>query len=223
MSRVVTLAGWGQPCDALQAAAPDAVHLDYASAQSIEQAMSLLAEKAGAADTVVGWSLGGQLAVCAIARHVIAPRQLVLIAAPFQFVARDSLPLGMERGTFSQYYEQYRANPRRALKKFVALVAHGDSRREEVSALLGEPSQRCDWLPWLDALAGFSAHSLDFSGFPPTILLHGLQDAVVHPDQSRAYADRIPRATLELWPHAAHAPHLHDIERFKTWMAEYAA
>jgi pimeloyl-ACP methyl ester carboxylesterase len=54
------------------------------------------------------------------------------------------------------------------------------------------------------------------------MLLHGLRDAVVHPDQSRAYAERIPHATLEFWPQAAHAPHLHDLEQFQQWMARHA-
>lgn len=223
MPGVVTLSGWGQPHDALRAVLPEAIHLDYAGSRDVEQAMSMLAREAAAAHTVVGWSLGGQLAVRAIARQVIAPRLLVLIAAPFQFVERDTSPVGMDRVAFAQFREQYRANPRRALRKFSALVSYGDARREAVTARLGEPDGRCDWLAWLEELANFSAQSLDFSGFPPTILLHGQQDAVVHAEQSRAYAERLPRATLELWPHAAHAPHLHDVERFQQWMAEHAA
>ncbi len=223
MSGVVALSGWGQPHDALRVVLPGAVHLDYSEAQDVERAMAMLVREAASAHTVVGWSLGGQLAVRAVANKVIAPRLLVLIAAPFQFVEQDTLPLGMDRSAFAQFCEQYQANPKRALRKFSALVTYGDANRDEVTARLGEPNSSVDWLAWLEELANFSAEPLDFSGFPPTILLHGLQDAVVSADQSRAYADRIPQATLELWPHAAHAPHLHDVERFRQWMAGHDA
>jgi pimeloyl-ACP methyl ester carboxylesterase len=223
MNGTVTIAGWGQPHDALRMVAPDAMHIDYASTAGIEQAFAVIAQQAREAHTVIGWSQGGQLAVRAIAQGLIAPERLVLIAAPFQFVENDSLKLGMNRDAFKQFRDSFQTNSRRALRKFSALVSYGDARRDEVAALLGEPNPDCDWLPWLDELSHFSAQSLDFSGFPPTMLLHGLRDVVVHPDQSRAYAERIPDAALELWPQAAHAPHLHDLERFKHWLSGQAA
>jgi pimeloyl-[acyl-carrier protein] methyl ester esterase len=223
MSGTITLAGWGAPYDALKAVAPDALHIDYAAADSVEQFFSTIAREARGAHTIVGWSLGGQLAARAVARRLISPKRLVLIAAPFQFVETDAHPLGMQRDAFALFRNQFQSNPGRALRKFSALVSYGDSRREEVARRVGEPGASRNWLLWLDELSHFSAEPLDFSRFPPTMLLHGLRDVVVHPDQSRAYAERIPNATLELWPQAAHAPHWHDFERFQQWICRHAA
>lgn len=216
--KIITLSGWGQPHDSLRLALPEARHFDYSHHESPEHIFAALAEHARDADLVVGWSLGGQLLVRAAAAGIIRPKRMALIAAPYQFVESTLPGLGMKRSTFELFRSNLQTNMPRTLRKSWALVATADAKEEQVAQLLAElgvdmPSR--DWLKWLDALSHFSCEALDLSCLPPTLLVHGMRDAVVGVNQSELFARKIPQATLELWHESAHAPHLHDPVRLR--------
>ncbi len=220
---ILCLSGWGQPADALHAIAPDAVHLDYTVAGSVEAALELLAKHE--ADTVIGWSMGGQLAVRAISAGLLKTKKLVLIATPFQFVREQEETLGMGRDTFYLFRENLQASPARTFRKSYALITHDDGRADSIAPYLEEMHTRMpgrDWLYWLDALANYNCMELDFSRFPPTLLIHGLRDHVVAPAQSGAFFRRLPNARLEVLPECAHAPHWHDSAQVRAWIADAA-
>lgn len=216
--RTVTLAGWGQPYDALNHLAPDAIAIDYAHAANASEAMRMIAAEAKDAERVIGWSLGGQLAVRAIAAKLLQPKQLVLIATPYQFVVD-----GIGRETFEKFFANYKTNPRRTLHKAWELLHYEDSQADYISDQLAEFDKdqvlAKDWLRWLSLLGEFSCEALDFTGFPPTLLVHGKRDVVVPCAQSERMAARIAGAQLELWDECGHAPHLHDAQRLKKLIA----
>lgn len=212
--RILTLSGWGQPPQAMTALFPQAEPFDYAHLRGWEICLEAL--RCRQADIVVGWSLGGQIAARAVAEGALRPELLVLIGAPFQFLWRPQAPLGMKPDLFKKFHDNYCRNPARTLDKSWALVAHGDERAQQVSARLAPLRRHVreeDWGYWLDALAEFSCHGLNFSFFPNTLLLHGARDAVSGPAQSHAFLRAIPRARLDLWRGSGHAPHLHDTAR----------
>jgi pimeloyl-[acyl-carrier protein] methyl ester esterase len=215
----VTLSGWGQPHDALAHLAPDSVAIDYAHAANASEAMRMMA--AHAPERVIGWSLGGQLAVRAVASGLIKPKQLVLIATPYQFVAEDALG----RETFAKFYANYKNNPRRTLHKAWELIHYEDAKSDYISdqfALFDKDAvMQKDWLRWLGLLEEFSCEALDFSRFPRTLLVHGTHDKVVDFAQSERMAARIAGAQLERWEHCGHAPHLHNGARLRKLIEEY--
>ncbi len=212
--RTVTLSGWGQPHDALAQLVPGAEHIDYAHAANATEAMRMLA--AHQPERIIGWSLGGQLAVRAIAAKMIQPKQLVLIAVPYQFVAGDALG----RETFAKFFANYQANPRRTLHKAWELLHYEDARSDyiadQLAALDKDAVLAKDWLRWLSLLEHFSCEALDFNHFPNTLLVHGKRDKVVEPSQSARMAARIKNSRLELWEDCGHAPHWHDAARLRT-------
>lgn len=213
--RSLMLSGWGQPAVAMTPLFPEAQTFDYAHLPGWEACLGALTDYRGH-EIVVGWSLGGQIAARAVAAGALRPKLLVLIAAPFRFLAAPGATLGMKPELFETFRSNYRRNPGRTLDKSWALVAHDDEKAAQIAAhlapLRGQVRDR-DWGHWLDALAGFSCRELDFSCFPPTLLLHGARDAVSDPAQSLAFLRAIPHARLELWGGSGHAPHLHDSPR----------
>lgn len=219
--RTVTLSGWGQPHDALSRLAPGSVAIDYAHASNAAEAIRMIASLAGKAERVIGWSLGGQLAVRAVAEGAIAPKQLVLIATPYQFVAD-----GWGRDTFDKFFANYKTNPRRTLHKAWDLLHYEDAQsdyiRDQLAAFDKDAVLAKDWLRWLSILEHFSCDTLDFAHFPPTMLVHGAKDVVVPPENSQRMAARLPAARRELWEGCGHAPHLHDAPRLKALIAEHA-
>lgn len=199
--------------DALAPIAPEAWHLDYYPSRSPEEVFALFAPDAGSVRFAVGWSLGGWLLMRAIAEGVIAPAHLVLIAPPLQFVSTPDFSHGMDVATFTLFSGNYRGDPVRTATRFAHLIAKGDIHHKRIIGELTLPPHSVDanvWHPWLEVLAQQRRHQLEFSGFPPTLLIHGERDTVVPVAQGRELASRIPGAKLHVLPEAAHAPHLHD-------------
>lgn len=223
--KMLALSGWGQPYDALASVLPEATHFAYAHHDTVDAALADLGHTGKGYETVVGWSLGGQLAARAIAEGLIAPKKLVLIAAPFQFVEIDSNGLGMGRETFAQFFHNFVHHPLRTLHKAWNLIHYDDRQAMLVQSMLGQFSMDAvlanDWLKWLSMIDGLSAEDLDFSRFPSTLLVHGANDVVVSPAQSEAYARCIPAARLEVWEGCGHAPHWHDTEKLRALIKEH--
>lgn len=224
--RIMTLSGWGQPHDALSAIAPEATHIDYSNQQTVESALALVADHAQSHDMVIGWSLGGQLAVRAIAQGLMHPKRLILIATPFQFVKTEKLPIGLPRDVHDQFRKNFIADSVRTLQRAWELIAKDDMHHRKIRAFMGLQDQerllRMDWLRWLDMLDGFSCSDLDFKHFPPTLLIHGNSDAVVWAEQAQYFVQAIPEAVLALWKDCGHAPHWHDTERLQLLIREYS-
>jgi pimeloyl-[acyl-carrier protein] methyl ester esterase len=217
--RSVTLTGWGQPHDALSVIAPGATHIDYTRHDTVEAALEAIADQGKHAELVIGWSLGGQLAVRAIAAGMLMPRKLVLIGAPFQFVKSPQLALGMPRDAYEKFCENYAKNPERTLDKAWELVVKDDRREAQIRLHLEahDKSQMLasDWLKWLTLLDGFSCEHLPFAHFPPTLLVHGEKDVVVDAKQAEFFAKAIRASRIDLWADCGHAPHWHDSDRLR--------
>lgn len=223
--KILTLSGWGQASDALSAIAPHATHFDYSHFETVDDAIFALAIEAKKHDAVIGWSLGGQLVVRAIAAGLVLPKKLVLIGVPFQFVKNDDLEIGMPADQFQKFRDNYAKNSARTLAKAWELVAVGDKNTHHIKAHLQNYNQAemltRNWLHWLDMLNGFSCKTLDFSNFPPSLLLHGENDAVVSHSQSHKFEKLIPQTKRVSIADAGHAPHWHDNQLIIKHIQEY--
>ena len=209
--KLLALSGWGQPPDALSGIMSEAQTLDYARHGNVRDALQ---ELQGTYDAIIGWSLGGQMAVRAMAAGVLDAKKLVLIAAPYQFVAMPALKLGMPQDVFAMFRAHYATDAGRMLAKSWASILKGDERHAKVRGMLElqdiETLAHLPWLNWLDVLEGFSCDRIDMSRLPPTLLLHGDNDAVVHHAQSQAFMEKLPQAKLVTFTQCGHAPHWHN-------------
>lgn len=224
--KIVSLSGWGQPHDALEEAVPGAMHLPWAAENNAELALLAIARAAENADAVVGWSMGGQMALRAIAAGLFLPRRLVLIATPLRFVRIAEGGVGMPEDTYAQYRDNLHRDPERTFRKSYALIAHGDGNIAQVERFLREMAARipaCDWSYWLDAMAEYHCREEDLSRMPPTLLLHGERDVVVAPDQSFALSRFIPENELYVFPECGHAPHWHAGDEVRELIMEHCA
>ncbi len=217
----LTLSGWTQPVDALMHLAEDAVTFDYSDYPSPEASFVGLG-KFSEVERIIAWSMGGQLALRAMAAGVLKPKHLTLIAPPAQFVTADGLK-GMDPLTFEQFRTNYAGDPARTKERFHGLIAKGDADFKRVKEMLGYHPQVEDtarWLPWLDDLAAYRLPPASLANLPPTLIIHGMNDVIVPHAQSLHLAQMSPQVTLRSWDTVGHAPHLHDASRV---MAEIAA
>ena len=173
--RCLTLSGWGQAFDVLQGIWPEALAYDYASRSHAQDALEDIGRIGEAAELVVGWSLGGQLAVRAIAAGLMKPKALVLIATPFQFVAEPERTLGMPKDVFDSFRANYAADPQRTLGKAWSSIIRGDQHADAVRPHLEAQDRQSlagkYWLEWLDHLQAFSCADLHLED--ERVCLHG--------------------------------------------------
>lgn len=214
MMRILTLSGWGQSPNTLSDICPNGANLhqcDYSDYADYEALSKALREENY--DVVMGWSLGGHLALRLLGEGVIHSRSAVSLCAPHQFIRDDAQPYGMEPWLFDQFYENYVSDPERTAERFSGLIAKGDTRMKEVMRQMVPHTSVNDakqWSPWLKFLGESSLAAEHMQHVPRTLLIQGDEDTLVQPQQSEWLLKHLENAELFSIKGCAHAPSLHD-------------
>lgn len=172
---------------------------------------------------VLGWSLGGQLALAWAASPPAGLQRLAhlaLVATTARFTAAPDWPHGTSQAQLSRLAEGLRRDYSRTVSEFLelqvrgsaageavldqlraALFAHGEARPEALAAGL-------ELLRTTDLRDGLSAIST------PALVIAGQYDRVVLPAASQALAAAMPHGRFVQVRRAAHAPFLSHPEEF---------
>ncbi len=169
---------------------------------------------------LLGWSLGGNLALEYAARYPTRVMSLNLVATNPVFVQRPGWPCAMEADSFDQFYRRVKADPETGLRRFRQLQARGDKQAKSVLRLLAsmydrgfaiEPQALLEALSWLQscdqrALLGTLEHA-------PRFLLGECDELV-----PVTLADHLSRVTV--LPGCGHIPMLSEPESLARWMLQ---
>lgn len=207
---ILTFSGWTQPADALLKLVPQAEFVDYADAKHPQEVADKLNKRHY--DLVIGWSLGGIIARHVLSEQALETTALVTISSPYQFVRNERVRGAMPADTFEQFYANYRDDTQRTVKRFHGLVLKGDKRMRELASELGHHDrvhEVASWLPWMDVLKNYSATQKNYTNLPPTLIVHGAEDAIVPHVQAGLLKDLLPSAEMLILEGCGHAPHLH--------------
>lgn len=174
------------------------------------QAIDQLAGRLPAETTLVGWSLGAQLALAIAARHPDKVSRLALIAGTASFIQRDGWPHAMPPATLAEFTTAIAADAEAMLPRFVGGFNRGDARAKDVTRAL---LQAADPRPSVGTLlCGLTwLRDLDLRNDAlrvgaPTLLLHGAADPLMPLAAAQALAAQIPGARLVAFDDCAHAP-----------------
>ena len=211
MPEILTISGWAQKSDSLMRAVPegfDATYIDYLSCQDFAEMAAKLLPPFANTPIVMGWSLGAQLAVRAVAAGFLKPKLLVLFSAPYQYVNGGDIKCGAPKLVFKAFSQVFKHTPKKSLQNFATMMAGKDSPLKYVfETIEDDPERMKEWVRWLKILGDFSCETLDFEHFPRTLLFHNEPDPVTPTEQSRLYHARLPESVLEIMPIEGHAPH----------------
>lgn len=194
---------------------------------SLAQVIDSLAEQIPPSSTLVGWSLGGMLAVALAARLPKKIRRVITLAANLRFVTAVDYPAAMPAATFQQFSENFMADPQATLKRFMGLVAQGDIKerdlRKALRAVHGEVRPNHHWHKAL-ALLGVMDNQKDFARLTQSGLhLFGEMDALVPVAAATVLAAQHPRQLIQVLPGTAHAMHWSQpesvVQRIKAFVA----
>lgn len=160
---------------------------------------------------VCAWSLGGQSALRLAATYPEHIAQLILIGTSPRFVCGPDWSAGLAPQVLSDFATSVASDPGLALKRFAALINHGDDdARTATRTLLTLAESR--W-PSADVLAeGLQAlrdddlRALVPRIAQPTLLVHGERDALMPVAAAQWLATHLPAAKLAILPGRGHAP-----------------
>ena len=191
----------------------------------LQEWVNLIAGSMPRACHVVGWSLGA-LAAMAWARAVPQQvRRLALLAATPSFTCRDGWAHGMSTGALETFARDLRHDAGRALRRFFALQALGDTHARTVASALRchAPPDGASCMNGLSAglriLAETDLREMLAGISQQTLVVHGERDRLIPPVAGQFVGSSIPGARFELVRGAAHAPFLsrpHEIGELLT-------
>ena len=170
---------------------------------------------------VVGWSLGGMLAMHLALLHPERFRALALVAATPRFTCADDWPNGCPDDLFADFESGVAEASNKALSRFFALMLHGDglsrSRYQEIARQAVNrrtpPSFSAleaglHWLAGLDLRADLQRLHI------PCLVMYGDSDSVVPAAAGHELAVRLPQAREIVFSMCGHAPFLTQADAF---------
>ena len=174
---------------------------------------------------VVGWSLGGEVALEWALRAPRQVRRLALIAATPCFASRPGWSCATSPAVLREFSRLLADDRASTLARFIGVQARGDARARRVAGLLQRSS------------SGSAADSALEAGLQvlldtdlrrdlrrvrqPVLVLHGERDRIVPPVAGRRLAAALPDARFRLLRACAHAPFLSQPARVARTLQEF--
>ena len=169
---------------------------------------------------LLGWSLGGQIALDLAAAMPAQVDRLVLVATTPRFTAAPDWPYGMKADAITKMATQLREDYQKTVRDFLdlqvrgslegesvieqlrkALFVHGQAKPEALEAGLGTLATS-DLRPTLPHVR------------TPALVIAGQNDRITAPAASRALAEALPDARYVEMRRAAHTPFLSHRKEF---------
>jgi pimeloyl-[acyl-carrier protein] methyl ester esterase len=163
---------------------------------------------------VLGWSLGGMLALELGRHHVRQLRALILMATTPRFLAGPDWEHGLDPAVLDEFSRGLALDYRRTVQNFLALQTRGDEHALETLRLMrsrlaahGEPDRRA-LATGLDVLRGADLRDQLPRVTLPALVIAGDHDRLTPPGAGRELAARLPMARFRCVERSGHAPFL---------------
>jgi len=177
--------------------------------------------------SILGWSLGAQMALDLAAAIPGQLDKLVLVAATARFVSGPDWPYGMAQSVLQKMAAGLRADYQQAVSDFIELQVRGSAEATSVlhqlrqALFLHGHAQPEALEAGLNTLA-----TADLRGTLPhvraqTLVIAGQNDRITPPAASRLLAEAMPEANYVEMRRAAHAPFLSHRKEFVALVTEF--
>jgi malonyl-CoA O-methyltransferase len=222
---LVLLHGWGSASNSWQPLLPElqavaeVIALDLpgfgASTAledfSLDAVLRLVASRLPERCLLMGWSLGGMLAVQLAARYPQKISHIITLAANVKFVASRDYATAMPLAVNRQFNRGFAQDAAATLKIFSGLLAQGDSNErallKQVRGLADVEAVNHNWLAALELLATLDNREA-FAGLQqPGLHLLADKDVLVPAAAETALKALNPRQQIQVVTAAAHAVH----------------
>ena len=199
----------------------------WAGQASGQQWLACIADLLPRAATLLGWSLGGQLALQLASRASLAVRRLVLVATSPRFVRAADWPHGLAAATLQQFAAQLERDPQQTVADFLELQVRGSLDAPAVRASLRQALQQHGTArpEALRAALALLEHN-DLRELArginiPTLVVTGQYDRVTPPQAGQALAQLLPQGRLLQIARAGHAPFISHPQQVSAALLEF--
>jgi pimeloyl-[acyl-carrier protein] methyl ester esterase len=168
--------------------------------------------------TLIGWSLGGQLALRVAASAPARIKRLVLIGSTPKFLASENWPHGLDRTVLLRFATGLQKDAERTVLDFLELQVRGSAAASSTLTHLRRALSLHGFATAAALEAGLrqleSADLRDLAGTvrTPTLLVSGQYDRITPPGAARALQELLPDARLLELRRAGHAPFLSHLD-----------
>ncbi|MBT9589806.1 MAG: pimeloyl-ACP methyl ester esterase BioH [Thiobacillus sp.] len=173
-----------------------------------------LASQLPAHSTLLGWSLGGQVAMRAAIDHPDIVARLIVMSSTPRFVTSDDWAYGMALPALQTFGADLLSDTQSTLLRFLSLQTRGVADQKALlqqlrAALLDAPNSDSDALKQgLELLCMTDLRAELPRLMQPALVLHGGLDTLTPAAAGVWLADHLPHAQHCEIERAAHAPHL---------------
>jgi malonyl-CoA O-methyltransferase len=179
------------------------------SCETAHQAVALIAEALPAQTILLGWSLGGNIALQIAQDYREKCSAVITVATNPSFVARDNWP-GMAPEIFSAFLDGCAAHPEKTRQRFLGLQAKGDSDEKPLLRFLREQPlaewsshQLVNGLRWL---ADLDARNFLSGLSQPILQLFSRNDQLVPLACAEAVRENAANIVVEIIEQSSHLP-----------------
>ena len=193
----------------------------------LDAVCDLLAEALQQPSIVLGWSLGGLLAMQLAIRFPERVSKLILLASSPQFASSDDWPHGMAPDLLGSFSDELQRDYDGTIQRFLSLQSLGSLRaKEEIrflrQALLEQnrPAPEA-LLGGLGMLQHINLRSQLQDIQCPTLVINGERDRLVSPATGKALSQLLPRARQTAINGAGHAPFVSHPQVFNELIEQF--
>ncbi len=177
---------------------------------------------------LVGWSLGGMLALQLATQFPQSVAALALVSSTPCFRQRHDWPSGCDDSVFAAFEQAVSSQSPRLLNRFFSLMLQGDRlSRSDYNHLAklaidrAHPTTSLALQQGLELLASLDVRQQVQDLNIPSLLLHGQEDVIVSAESSHWLAANMPANQQQLFQGCGHAPFLTQPERFNTILKDW--
>ncbi|HWV16479.1 MAG TPA: malonyl-ACP O-methyltransferase BioC [Cellvibrio sp.] len=174
---------------------------------------------------LLGWSLGGMLAVQLAARYPEKITQVITLASNAKFVAAEDYPSAMPLATNRQFNAGFAAEPEATRKLFSGLLIQGDSQErallKKIRPAMAAIAITDNWAQALQLLAALDNRAAFASLQQPGLHLLGEADVLVPVAAANALTALNNSQDIQILPQAAHALHWSQPEKVVQLIADF--
>ncbi len=170
---------------------------------------------------LIGWSLGGMLAMEIACRWPERLSALALISSTPSFRLREGWEHGCNQEVFSDFEQAVVSKSPKMMNRFFALMMLGDDLSRSAYNTLARvavdrqsPTTAAGITAGLELLSTIDLRGQLHALSMPTLIMHGKQDAIVPFAASLAMAKALPNAQAQKFEACGHAPFLTQAQTF---------
>ena len=221
-SPMTFLHGWGQSRQIWHqqmSAFPDATFLNLpghgGSAEHDDWIKSMADQLPDSPSIIIGWSLGGIIAMELAIQYPEKIKALALISTTPSFCNRENWHHGCQQQVFDAFESGIRENSAKTMSRFFKLMFQGDTisrsdynQMAKASVDKLRPPTETALSKGLNHLASSDLRASISLISTPTLIMHGAEDAIIPESAGQWLARKLPHATWKAFNGCGHAPFL---------------